>query len=45
MTAKNHPDKTNQAMETFSIRQIKDWMAKNIKKTLFAEKTELYKFQ
>jgi len=43
MTGKNNLDKTNQAMETISIKQVKDWKAKNIKKTLFAEKIELNK--
>jgi len=43
MTAENTSDKTNQAMETISIKQVKDWKAKNIAKTLFAEKIELNK--
>jgi hypothetical protein len=43
MTGKNDSDKTNQAMETISIKQVKEWKAKNITKTLFAEKIELNK--
>jgi len=43
MMGKNSPQKTNQAMETISIKQVKEWKARNIAKTLFAEKTELSK--
>jgi len=43
MMAENDSDKTNHAMETISIKQVKDWKTKNIKKTLFAEKIELNK--
>jgi hypothetical protein len=43
MTGQNNSDKTNEAMETISIKQIKDWKAKNIAKTLFAEKIEINK--
>jgi hypothetical protein len=43
MAGKNNLHETNQAMETVSIKQVKDWKAKNIKKTLFAEKIELNK--
>jgi len=38
LTSMNNQDRTNQAMETVSIQQVKDWKKKNIKKTLFAEK-------
>jgi hypothetical protein len=41
MTGENDSDKTNRAMEEISIEQLKDWKAKNITKTLFAEKMEL----
>jgi DNA-binding phage protein len=40
MTGKNN---ANNAMETVSIKQLKEWKTKNISKTLFAEKTELNK--
>jgi hypothetical protein len=43
MTGKNTPDEINQAMESISIKQVKDWKAKKIAKTLFAEKIELNK--
>ena len=43
MMAENDSDKTNHAMETISIKQVKDWKTKNIKKTLFVEKIELNK--
>jgi len=52
MMGKNSPQKTNQAMETISVKQVKEWKAMNtctvyevrgIAKTLFAEKTELSK--
>jgi hypothetical protein len=43
MTGENNSDKTNQAMEEISIKHVKDWGAKNITKTLFAEKIELNK--
>jgi len=52
MTGENNSDKTNQAMEEISIKQVKKWKAKNtctvyevrgITKTLFAEKIELNK--
>jgi hypothetical protein len=43
MTGNNNTHETNQAMETVSIKQVKDWKAENIKKTLFAEKIELNK--
>ena len=40
MTGKNN---TNDAMETVSIKQLKEWKLKNVSKTLFAEKKELNK--
>jgi hypothetical protein len=40
MTGKNN---TNDAMETVSIKQLKEWKTKNVSKTLFAEKKELNK--
>jgi hypothetical protein len=43
MMGENNSEKTNQAMETISIKQVKDWTAKKISKTLFAEKVELNK--
>jgi hypothetical protein len=43
MMGKNNADKTNEAMEIISIKQVKEWKAKNISKTLFAEKRELNK--
>jgi DNA-binding phage protein len=43
ITGENNPDKTNQAMETISIKQSRDWKVENIAKTLFAEKIELNK--
>jgi hypothetical protein len=43
MTGNNNIHETNQAMETVTVKQIKDWKVENIKKTLFAEKTELNK--
>jgi hypothetical protein len=43
MMGKNNADKTNEAMEIISIKQVKEWSAKNISKTLFAEKRELNK--
>jgi hypothetical protein len=43
MTGMNNPDKASQAMETISIKQVKEWKTKNIAKTLFAEKIELNK--
>jgi hypothetical protein len=43
MTGNNNPDKTNQAMETISIKQIREWKTKNISRTLFADKMELNK--
>jgi hypothetical protein len=43
MTGENNSEKTNQAMEAISIKQVKEWKAKNITKTLFAEKIELNK--
>ena len=43
MTGINNPDKINKAMETVSIKRVKEWKAKNITKTLFAEKIELNK--
>jgi hypothetical protein len=39
----NKPDETKKAMETVSIKKIKEWKTKNIAKTLFAEKSELNK--
>lgn len=45
MTAENNPDKTAHAMETVSIKQLKEWKKKNISKTLFAEKNELTKIE
>ena len=52
MTGENNSEKTNQAMEAISIKQVKEWKKKNtctvyevrgITKTLFAEKIELNK--
>ena len=43
MTGTNQPDKIIQAMETVSIKQTREWDAKNVAKTLFAEKIELNK--
>ena len=43
MTGMNTPDKTCQAMETVSIKRVKDWKTENTPKTLFAEKVELNK--
>jgi hypothetical protein len=43
MTGKNNPDKTREAMETISIKKVREWKTKNIAKTLFAEKMELNK--
>jgi hypothetical protein len=43
LMGKNNNDKTKEAMETVSIKQIKEWKKKNISKTLFAEKVELNK--
>ena len=43
MTGMNSTDKTGHAMETVSIKQVKEWKANNISKTLFAEKIELNK--
>ena len=43
MTGINNLDKTNQAMQNVNIKQLKEWKAKNISKTLFAEKMELNK--
>jgi hypothetical protein len=43
MSGENNLDKTKCAMETVSIKQLKDWKTKNISKTLFAEKRELNK--
>jgi hypothetical protein len=40
MTGKSN---TNDAMETVSIKQLKEWKTKNVSKTLFAEKSELNK--
>jgi hypothetical protein len=39
----NNPDKTKKAMETVSMKQVKEWKTKRISKTLFAEKLELNK--
>ena len=41
MVGTNNPDKTCQAMQTVSIKTLKEWSANNISKTLFAEKIEL----
>ena len=38
-----NPDKIREAMETISIKQIKEWKTQNVPKTLFAEKVELNK--
>jgi hypothetical protein len=43
MLGENNLDKTKYAMETVSIKQMKEWKTKNISKTLFAEKRELNK--
>jgi len=43
MTGKNNLDEISQAMETISIKRVKEWKTKNITKTLFAEKIELNK--
>jgi hypothetical protein len=43
ITGENNLNKTNQAMETISIKQNRDWKIENIAKTLFAEKIELNK--
>jgi hypothetical protein len=42
-TGKNNAEITSHAMETVTIRDIKEWRSKNVTKTLFAEKTELNK--
>ena len=39
----NDAEKTAEAMETVSIKKVKEWKSQNIAKTLFAEKTELNK--
>jgi hypothetical protein len=39
----NIPNKTNQAMETVSIKQVREWGRQNNTKTLLAEKIELNK--
>jgi hypothetical protein len=36
-------EKTTKAMETVTMKHIKDWKAENVSKTLFAEKIELNK--
>jgi len=36
-------EKTAKAMETVKIKQVKEWKAENVSKTLFAEKIELNK--
>jgi len=45
MTGNNCSDKNKvqEAMETVSMKQVKEWRTKNISKTLFAEKNELNK--
>jgi hypothetical protein len=41
--SKHDINKTKEAMETVSIKHVKEWKTKNVAKTLFAEKTELNK--
>ena len=36
-------EKTAKAMETSTMKQVKDWKAENVSKTLFAEKIEINK--
>ena len=43
MTGISDIETTRQAMEKIKVRQVKEWKAKNISKTLFAEKLELNK--
>ena len=43
MLGENNLDKTRCAMETVKMKRLKEWNAKNISKTLFAEKKELNK--
>ena len=43
MLGENSLDKTKCTMETVSMKQLKEWITKNISKTLFAEKRELNK--
>ena len=43
MMGKNSSEKTQKAMETVNIKQLKEWKIKNVPKTLFAEKTDINK--
>jgi hypothetical protein len=43
MLGQNSCNRTKNAMEAVSIKKMKEWSAKNISKTLFAEKIELNK--
>ncbi|MDR0437545.1 MAG: hypothetical protein LBH22_04495 [Bacteroidales bacterium] len=45
MMGQNNTEKTRQAMETISIKKVKEWKRKNVCKTLFAEKIELNKIR
>jgi hypothetical protein len=40
----NNPDKTKKAMETVSIKKMREWREKNISKTLFAEQLRQVSF-
>ena len=42
-TNMNDPEKIKEAMENVKTKQVKEWKANNISKTLFAEKIELNK--
>ena len=42
-TNMNDPEKIKDAMENIHTKQVKEWKANNICKTLFAEKIELNK--
>ena len=43
ITGKINAEKTNHAMETVTMKHLKEWKRKNVSKTLFAEKIELNK--
>jgi len=43
MLGQNNPENTKEAMETVSIKKLKEWKTENISKTLFAEKIEMNK--
>jgi hypothetical protein len=43
MLGQNNADRTKKSMETVSIKKMREWSAKNISKTLFAEKNDINK--